>query len=216
MKKYLFTKAEFIKTAVKEKDWPKIRDLSGDIVPEIAVAGRSNVGKSSLLNHLFKSKDLVKTSSVPGKTQALNFFQLNKQLAFCDLPGYGFAKVPDSIKKQWGPMIQTYLEKREELKLILFLLDIRRQPNEDDIKFLHWAAHAGKSVIVVITKIDKVTPQECRTNTKHIEESFPFENLHFLHYSVPLNKGRDKLIGLIHEALLSEEIEEEEQVDGHH
>lgn len=216
MKKYLFTKAEFVKTAVKEKDWPKIRDLSGNIVPEIAVAGRSNVGKSSLLNHLFKSKDLVKTSSVPGKTQALNFFVLNKQLAFCDLPGYGFAKVPDSIRKQWGPMIETYLEKRGELKLILFLLDIRRIPNEDDIKFLQWAAHFGKSVIVVITKIDKVTAQECRNSTKRIEEAFPFKNLHFIHYSVPLNQGRDKLIGLIHEALLSEEIQEEEDVDGHH
>lgn len=207
MKKYLFTKAEFIKTAMHEKDYPKIRDLSGDILPEVAVAGRSNVGKSSLLNHLFRSKNLVKTSSVPGKTQGLNFFTINKQLAFVDLPGYGYAKVPDSIRKKWGPMIQTYLDKRSELKLILFLLDVRRIPSEEDIRFMRWAVHSQKAVILVITKIDKVTNQECKNNTKKIVEAFPYENLHYIHYSVPLNKGRDTLIGLIHEAL-NEELED--------
>src|SRR5262245_55930539 len=140
MKKYLFRNAKFIKTAVKAKDYPVLRDLSGNILPEIAVAGRSNVGKSSLLNHLFHSPNLVKTSSTPGKTQALNFFTVNDELTFVDLPGYGYAKVPQSIRKEWGPMVQEYLQKREMLKLILFLFDIRRLPNEEDIEFLEWAA----------------------------------------------------------------------------
>ncbi len=214
MKRYPFTKPAFVKTAMKQKDWPLLKDLSGHVLPEIAVAGRSNVGKSTLLNHLFKVKDLVKTSSVPGKTQGLNFFTLNQRLAFCDLPGYGYAKVPDTVRKAWGPMIQEYLEKREELKLILFLLDIRRIPNEDDINFLNWASHFNKSVIVVITKIDKVTKQECINNFKLIKESFPFENLHYVQYSVPLNTGRDGLINLIHEALQSEESQQEEVIDG--
>src|SRR5438067_9089455 len=120
------TKAWFIKTAVHPKDYPVIRDESGNILPEVAVVGRSNVGKSTLLNHLFHTKNLVKTSATPGKTQALNFFVLNDKIAFADLPGYGYAEVPAAIKKQWGPIMKAYLEKRDTLKLILFLLDIRR------------------------------------------------------------------------------------------
>lgn len=210
MKKSVFCNAEFIKTAIKEKDWPKLYDKSGKPAIEIAVAGRSNVGKSSLLNHLFKSRDLVKTSSQPGKTQAINFFMLSKELAFVDLPGYGYAKVPPSVKKEWGPMIQAYLENRSQLQLILFLLDIRRIPNEDDIQFLSWAAHHEKSVIVVMTKTDKITKNEQQANTKKIKETLPFENLHYVHYSVPLNQGRDTLIGLICEALSADDNNDEE------
>ncbi|HEY4831767.1 MAG TPA: ribosome biogenesis GTP-binding protein YihA/YsxC, partial [Waddliaceae bacterium] len=114
-----FRKAKFVKTALLPKDYPNLKTPSGDNIPEIAVAGRSNVGKSSLLNHLFQCKGLVKTSSSPGKTQALNFFAVDEMLAFVDLPGYGFANVPEKVRKQWGPMIQTYLENRPTLKLIL-------------------------------------------------------------------------------------------------
>jgi GTP-binding protein len=146
MTKYSFKYPKFIKTAMKLKDYPTLRDLSGNILFEIAVAGRSNVGKSSLLNHLFMSKGLVKTSATPGKTQAINFFTLNDQLAFVDLPGYGFAKVSHDIRKQWGPMIQTYLKNREPLKIILMLFDIRRMPNEEDCELMEWIAQNQKAL----------------------------------------------------------------------
>ena len=160
------SKAKFVKTAILPKDYPVIRNIRGKILPEIAVAGRSNVGKSSLLNHLFHSRHLVKTSSTPGKTQALNFFIFEDEIAFADLPGYGYAQVPHGVKKQWGPMVQAYLEKRETLKLILFLMDIRRIPNEDDLQFLDWVVHCQKSMIMVLTKVDKVKAKERKANTQ--------------------------------------------------
>ncbi len=204
------TKAQFIKTAVQPKDYPVLRDESGNILPEVAVVGRSNVGKSTLLNHLFNAKNLVKTSSTPGKTQAVNFFTLNDEVAFADLPGYGYAEVPDSVKKQWGPLIRTYLEKRETLKLILFLLDIRRKPNEDDLKFMEWALHSKKAVILVLTKVDKVNQTEKKTNTKQIVDAFNLENLHYVLYSALKNIGNKELMHHIQQALK----DEQEQEDG--
>lgn len=173
-------------------------------MPEIAVAGRSNVGKSSLLNHLFQHKSLVKTSSVPGKTQMINFFTLNESLAFVDLPGYGYAKVPVNLRKKWGPMVREYLEKRPQLKLILFLFDIRRMPNEEDTEFLDWAAYYGKAVILVLTKVDKVTLNERNLNTRKILAAFNCMNLHHIHYSTTKNVGRKELIAMICDALADE------------
>lgn len=196
-----FKKAKFIKTALQPKDFPKLKLPSGLEMPEIAVAGRSNVGKSSLLNHLFQSKGLVKTSSTPGKTQALNFFTIDNALAFVDLPGYGYAKVPMSVRKQWGPMVQNYFDNRPALKMVLLLVDIRRTPNEDDIQLLDWIASRNLGAILILTKIDKVNQSERAANTKKILETFNTENLHFVHYSVPKQVGRKKLIGLIEEAL---------------
>lgn len=205
-----FFHAKFIKTAIEPKDYPTLRDKSGDIMPEIAVVGRSNVGKSSLLNHIFHTKHLVKTSSVPGKTQALNFFTLNDEIAFADLPGYGFANVSKEVRKQWGPMIQTYLEERDSLKLILLLLDIRRIPNEEDLQFLEWAAYHQKALILVLTKIDKVNQAEKRANTKLILDKLQTENLHYVQYSVPKNQGRKELFLMIEDALKDEMQEESE------
>lgn len=199
-----FKDPRFITTAVAPKGYPVLRDLSGNILPEIAVAGRSNVGKSSLLNHLFHAKGLVKTSSTPGKTQALNFFVVDDKLAFVDLPGYGYAKVPEGTRKKWGPMVQGYLKNRDSLKLILFLFDIRRMPNEEDKQFLEWAAHAQKAVILVLTKVDKVTTNEKKAHTKKILEAFDTENLHHVHYSVTKNIGNKELAQMIFEALEDE------------
>jgi GTP-binding protein len=116
MKPFVIKNPIFLTSAVKPKDYPLLKDSSGRPIPEIAVAGRSNVGKSSLLNHLFQSKGLVKTSSTPGKTQMLNFFGVDDgQLVFVDLPGYGYAQVPLQVRKKWGPMVQDYLSRRETL-----------------------------------------------------------------------------------------------------
>lgn len=194
----------FIKTAINPKDYPKLVDDHGRLLPEIAVAGRSNVGKSSLLNHLFNRKGLVKTSSQPGKTQAINFFTLNKQVSFVDLPGYGYAKVPLEVKKQWGPMIHSYFDNRKTLKLVLFLFDIRRLPSDDDFKLLEWAMHRELAMILVLTKTDKVKSNEKAANTEKILKAFNVENLHFVHYSTTKNVGRDQLIFMIRDALRDE------------
>jgi GTP-binding protein len=204
VKPYQFKNPVFIKSATNEKEYPVLRDQSGSFLPEIAVAGRSNVGKSSLMNALFQVKGLVKTSSVPGKTQLLNFFTLDERLAFVDLPGYGYAKVPASVKKKWGPMVQTYLSERETLKLVLCLFDIRRMPTEEDFQMLTWAAEAQKAVIVVLTKVDKVTQNEKRSNTQKIMNAFGVANLHYVHFSTTKNVGRKELTGMIQDALKDE------------
>ena len=205
MKKYLFQNAKFITTGTAPEHYPTLRHIeSGDILPEIAVAGRSNVGKSSLLNHLFQSKSLVKTSSTPGKTQAINFFTVNDELSFVDLPGYGYAKVPPSVKKQWGPMVQGYVNSRDALKLVLFLIDIRRIPNEEDLRLVEWVVHHQKAMILVLTKVDQVKRNEKMANTQKILKTLNCENLHHVHYSSTQGEGRIELIRMIHEALENE------------
>lgn len=204
MKDDLFRKAQFVKTAVHAKDYPVLRNKHGQFMDEIAVVGRSNVGKSSLLNFIFHSKDLVKTSSVPGKTQAINFFNVNDVFCFVDLPGYGYAQVPQSVRKKWGPMIQEYLANRESLKLILFLFDIRRIPNEEDLELLEWIAYHEKSLILVLTKADKLNQSERVSFTKRIMDSFPVGNLHWTSFSTKKNIGHVELPRMILDAIRSE------------
>lgn len=198
-----FKNAKFIKTAVKEDHYPHLL-CEGVPMVEIAVAGRSNVGKSTLLNHLFQRKNLVKTSCKPGKTQAINFFTVDDRISLVDLPGYGFADVPMSVRKQWGPMVQNYLQKRQSLQLILFLFDIRRLPNEDDYRMMDWLIHSEKAVILVLTKVDKVTTNEKKANTEKILKAFNLEDLHYQHYSATKNVGRKELIIKINDALQDE------------
>lgn len=199
-----FQDVQFVKSASQASQYPVIKDDSGRVLPEIAVAGRSNVGKSSLLNHLFRRKGLVKTSTTPGKTQLLNFFTVDKAVTFVDLPGYGFAKVPVETRRKWGPMVQTYLEKRENLQLILFLFDIRRLPNAEDLQLLQWILHANKAMILVLTKVDKVTKGARAANTQKILNILNLEQLHYTHVSVPDNVGRHELLSMISDALVDE------------
>ncbi len=201
MAKYQFKKARFIKTAIFPKDFPTLKDDSGNELSEIVVAGRSNVGKSSLLNHLFQSKGLVKTSSTPGKTQAINFFITDDRLIFVDLPGYGFAKVPLSVKKEWGPMVQNYFKNRNTIKIIFFLFDIRRIPNKEDLEFLDWVAFHNYAMVLILTKVDKVNQKEKRDCTNRILDAFQAGNLHYIHYSVLKNQGRMELMAIINDAL---------------
>lgn len=205
------SKARFIKTAIFPKDYPIIRNEKGQILTEVAVAGRSNVGKSSLLNHLFHTKHLVKTSSTPGKTQALNFFVYEDKIAFADLPGYGYAQVSQNVRKQWGPMVQTYLENRDTLKLVLFLVDIRRIPNEDDLQFFDWIVQAQKGMILVLTKVDKVNLNERKKNITKILDAFGASNIHYVYYSTTKNQGRRELLAKIADALNEEAREESEE-----
>jgi len=145
---------EFIKSATKPAHYPE-----GDL-PEIAFAGRSNVGKSSLINVLVNRKALVRTSSTPGRTQLINFFDVNGTFTLVDLPGYGFAKVPLEVKKQWGPMMQTYLSSRANLRGVVLIIDVRRIPKEEDIQMFEWLRTFGIPPILVVTKCDKVSKSQ--------------------------------------------------------
>lgn len=143
--------AQFIKSATRPAHYPE-----GDL-PEIAFAGRSNVGKSSLINVLVNRKALVRTSSTPGRTQLINFFDVNGTFTLVDLPGYGFAKVPLEVKKQWGPMMQTYLSGRSNLRGVVLIIDVRRIPREEDLQMFEWLKTFGIPPILVVTKCDKVS-----------------------------------------------------------
>lgn len=143
--------AEFVTSAVKPSQYPEA------LSPEVAFAGRSNVGKSSLINTLVNRKRLVKTSSTPGRTQLINFFLVNDSLSLVDLPGYGYARVPASVKRGWGPMIETYLKGRETLKAVVLIMDIRRIPGIEEQNFIDWLALFHRRSILVLTKADKLS-----------------------------------------------------------
>ncbi len=157
--------AEFIKSAVDPAHYPK------EDIPEVAFVGRSNVGKSSLINSLLNRKKLVKVSSTPGKTQLINFFKINNQFFFVDLPGYGFASVPDVVKKNCGKMIETYLKKREKLNLVVLILDIRHKPTEDDGLMTRWLEFYERKTVFVATKSDKIKKNEKNRKIQSILES---------------------------------------------
>lgn len=186
---------EFIKSATRPGNYPPAE------LPEIAFAGRSNVGKSSLINVLVKRKNLVRTSSTPGRTQLINFFSVNDKFNLIDLPGYGFAKVPLAVKKAWGPMIRTYLEVRETLKGVVFILDIRRIPREEDIQLLDWLEEFGVPTIPVITKIDKVNRSQREKQIKLIitESGLPREA--FSLFSALTKEGSEEIWERIEDAL---------------
>ena len=196
-----FKNPKFLSSAVQPSKYPNPKNDRGELLREVAVIGRSNVGKSSLLNDLFQSKGMVKTSSVPGKTQLINFFTLNDQLTFVDLPGYGYAKVPMETRKQWGPMIQYYLEHRSQLEIILFLFDIRRLPNDEDRALMSWLHQRGKPVLLILTKVDKVTLNQRKIAQKKILESFGGWVPPTLYYSTLKRTGRRELAGWISHTL---------------
>ena len=148
------TKAEFIKSAAQPAHYPPPN------FPEIAFAGRSNVGKSSLINALVGRKNLAKTSNTPGRTQLINFFSINDNLSFVDLPGYGFAKVSRAVKKNWGDMVEAYLRGRPNLALVVFILDVRREPSDDDLSLRDWLEHCRIPYLYVLTKSDKLSNNE--------------------------------------------------------
>jgi len=147
----LVKSSEFVTSAVKPSQYPEA------LYPETAFAGRSNVGKSSLINTLVNRKRLVKTSATPGRTQLINFFLVNDGLSLVDLPGYGYAKVPASVKRNWGPMIETYLKWRETLKAVVLILDIRRIPGIEEQNFIDWLMFYRRKPILVLTKADKIS-----------------------------------------------------------
>ena len=160
----LIKKVKFIKSAINPKDYPQ------STLPEIAVVGRSNVGKSSLINAIFKRK-IAKVSSSPGKTRLINFFLLNEKIYFVDLPGYGYAAVSKKEKENWRKMIETYFQVRDNLTLVVLLVDSRHPPTKLDIMMKNWLESLGIPYIVTATKFDKLNQKEKAKAEKTIRET---------------------------------------------
>ncbi|WP_154887769.1 ribosome biogenesis GTP-binding protein YihA/YsxC [Longibaculum muris] len=175
---YKVNKAQFVLCAAWKSQWPE-NDL-----PEICLAGRSNVGKSSLINTITNHSKLAKVSGTPGKTRTLNFFNINDELRLVDVPGYGYAKVNDKIKESFGDMIDTYLRERDVLKGLVLIVDYRHKPTRDDIEMYEYAKYYEIPVIVVATKEDKLKRNDLKKNEKMIKQVLDFdENDQFVRFS---------------------------------
>jgi len=168
--------------------------LPTDGRPQIAFAGRSNVGKSSLLNHLVKRKNMAKVSKTPGKTRCLNFFLINDKAYFVDLPGYGFARVSKALKTSWGKLIEEYLEKCENLAGLVFLIDCRRDPTEEDWQLIEWLARRELGVMTVVTKADKLNRDRINRRVNEVESMFGAAAIPF---SIRDNSGKAHLTSAI-------------------
>ncbi|MEA3280231.1 MAG: ribosome biogenesis GTP-binding protein YihA/YsxC [Thermodesulfobacteriota bacterium] len=177
--------AEFVTSAVKPSQYPP------PVLPEIAFSGRSNVGKSSLINTLLNRKRLVKTSSTPGRTRLINFFVINNIISFVDLPGYGYAKVPASVKKSWGPMIETYLLIRETLKGVVLIMDIRRTPGIEELKFIDWLSRFGIPSILILTKTDKLSKTKQIKQQLAIAETLNVDKDNLILFSMKTGRGKN-------------------------
>lgn len=162
--------SEFIISAVKPAQYPTDNRI------EVAFVGRSNVGKSSLINTVTNRKKLVKVSGTPGKTRLINFFLINNSFYFVDLPGYGYAKVSKTEKAKWGKMMEDYLINRPQLQKVALLVDCRHKPTEDDILMYQWIKHYGYEVVIVSTKKDKLNRAELVKSNKVIRETFGLDN----------------------------------------
>ena len=181
--------SEFITSAVKREQYPL------DNRVEVAFVGRSNVGKSSIINSLTNRKKLAKVSQTPGKTRLVNFFLINNDFYLVDLPGYGYAKVSKSEKDSWGKTVEMYLTNREQLKRVVLLVDSRHKPTGDDIMMNEWFKHFGYNVVVVATKSDKLTKNELKKSEKVIKETLKLGTDDKLYFFSSLNKeGADQLI----------------------
>jgi GTP-binding protein len=190
--------AEFVTSAVKPSQYPEA------LHPEVAFAGRSNVGKSSLINALVNRKRLVKTSSTPGRTQLINFFAVNNSLCLVDLPGYGYAKVPAAVKRQWGPMIETYLKGRSSLKAVVLILDIRRIPGIEEQNFIDWLALYGRQAIVVLTKADKLSKTKQKKQIQAIGAALDQDESALILFSAKTRLGKAAVWSAINGAVFGE------------
>ncbi|MBR1730274.1 MAG: YihA family ribosome biogenesis GTP-binding protein [Selenomonadaceae bacterium] len=207
--KIVVTSSEYVISAVSRMQYPEIK------LPEIVFIGRSNVGKSSLINSLTRRKNLARTSQTPGKTQTINFYKvglkinegeekeaLRKNFYLVDLPGYGYAKTSKSNRKLWAHFIEEYLLSSEHIKFVCQLIDIRHEPMESDLKLLQWLIENGLPLLIVATKSDKISKTAQIKQVDLIKKTFNIEELPILPYSAQKNEGRSELLDTIVDCLL--------------
>ena len=183
---------EFIGGMAEKHGWRPESSL-----PEVAFAGRSNVGKSSLLNALVRRKSFARVSRTPGRTREINFFRVNNTFVLVDLPGYGYARISKAKKAEWRPMIESYLRRTTQLRGIVLLLDIRREPSEDDRAMLDFLAELGVPTIVALTKADKLTKADAREKVAKISRILALEPDQVIQFSAHSGEGRVELLDAI-------------------
>lgn len=163
-------------------------------LPEIAFAGKSNVGKSSLINALMNRKSLARTSAQPGKTQTINFYNINNAMYLVDLPGYGYAKVPESERVKWGKMIERYLHASKQLQAVFLLVDIRHKPSANDKTMYEWIVYQGYRPIIIATKLDKLKRSQIQRAVKEVREGLGLRSDdHLIPFSAQTKQGRDEI-----------------------
>ncbi|MEC2054608.1 YihA family ribosome biogenesis GTP-binding protein [Peribacillus psychrosaccharolyticus] len=186
------TSSDIVISAVKPEQYPKAP------MPEFALAGRSNVGKSSFINKMINRKNLARTSSKPGKTQTLNFFIINNMLHFVDVPGYGYAKAPKTERDSWGKMIETYLSTREQLKAVIMIVDLRHAPSKDDVAMYEYFKHHDLPCVIVATKSDKIPKGKWQKHLKVVRETLQMDKSdELLLFSSETGQGKDQAWGVI-------------------
>jgi len=179
---------------------------------EIAFSGKSNVGKSSLINALMNRKSYARTSSQPGKTQTINFYNINDALYFVDLPRYGYAKVSEAIKEKWGKMIEKYLQTSNQLKIVFLLLDIRHEPSANDRNMYEWVIYNGYKPIIIATKLDKINRSQVQKHLKMIKEGIHAEpGTTIIPFSALSKQGRDEIWECIEKVMVTESDQEPEE-----
>ncbi len=183
--------AEFIKSATRPSEYPPGK------IPEVAIAGKSNVGKSSLINTLVGRKHLAKTSSSPGRTQTINFFHVNGKISLVDLPGYGYAKAPMEIRRAWKPMVESYLQTREDIRLVILIIDARRGATTEDLALLDWLDYHNLPSLIVLTKTDKLSQIEKAKQKKMLAESPLLSGRPFVFFSAASGEGKEDLWKII-------------------
>lgn len=177
--------------------------LPDNLLPEIAFAGKSNVGKSSLINGLLNRKALARTSSSPGKTQTINFYNINQNLYFVDLPGYGYAKVSQEIRNKWGKMIERYLHGSKQLRVVFLLIDIRHEPGENDKVMYNWIIQNGYEPIIIATKLDKIKRSQIAKNVKVIRESLhALKETKIIPFSAVSKQGKEEIWDVIDSSII--------------
>ena len=192
---FVIKSAEFITSAARPDQYPR------DESPEVAFAGRSNVGKSALINCLIQRKNLVRTSRTPGRTQLINFFKINDSFRFVDLPGYGYAKVSQSLRATWGPMIETYLDSRENLRGIVQIMDLRHPPTPDDISLWSWLKEKQIPAVPILTKADKLPRSKWAPCPNRRADSRSITSCIFIIFSAQTRQGRNELLERVRELI---------------
>ena len=177
--------AEFLLSASTTRQFPVAT------LPEIAFAGRSNVGKSTLINSLLNRKKLVKTSATPGKTQLINFFKINDQFYFVDLPGYGYAKVPESVRRKWQNLVEAYLSERETLRNVVLIIDCRHNPTVQDRQLLEWLEYYQRPSLIVASKIDKLKRGQVQKHLQKIKHDLSIESVPIGHSSMQYERREE-------------------------